>query len=105
MADAMSRAYTERPFLAPNTRASLDVVPTGVSWTTSGTFTTSDFTYDMGDGTALTITRPVKGGSYTIKMYTEAATTNLIGTKTCSSVGELGDSVCQSLVGVGIKKI
>lgn len=101
--EAMDRAYIERPHMAPNTRASLDVVPTGVSWSGSGTFVTRDFSYDMGDGSCLTITRPVKGGSYTIKMYSEASGQG--GKKTCSSEGDMGADVCRSLVGIGVETI
>lgn len=101
--EAMDRAYTERPGMAPNTRSSLDVQPSGVSWTTSSTFTTRDFSYNMGDGSSLTITRSVKDGSYTITMYTEKS--NNGGKKTCAAVGSLAGEVCRSLVGNGIESI
>ena len=100
VAEAMSRAYIERPFMTPNTRSSLDVLPAGVSWTGSSTFQTLDFSYDLGDGTCLTITRQVRDGSYTIKIYTEAS--NQGGKRTCSSEGSTGADVCRSLVGIGV---
>ncbi len=100
--EAMDRAYSERPGMAPNVKGALDVVPSGVSWTTSSTFTTRDFSYNMNDGTYLSISRTVKGGSYTIKMYTEAS--DYGGRKTCASVGDMGASVCTSLASAGIKK-
>ena len=87
--------------MAPNTRNSLDVRPNGVTWTTSSTFTTRDFSYNLGDGTYLEITRPVKDGSYTIKMYTEVGDQG--GKKTCSSVGSMGADVCRALASAGIK--
>ena len=94
--DAMNRAYTERPDMLPNTRSSLDVLPSGVSWTDAGKFTSKNFSYDLKDGTYLEIKRDVKGGSYTLKMYTESS--DEPGRRTCSSVVETGEQICQALV-------
>ncbi len=100
VADAMSRAYTERPTMNPNTRDSLDVQPGNASWTTSSTFRTKDFTYDMGDGSYLEVKR---NNSYTILIYTEKS--DKAGESTCSSSDDFGASVCNSLKAAGVKKI
>ena len=97
--EAMNRAHTERPDVAPRTRADLDVLPGGVSWTGTSTFVTKNFSYDLKDGTYLEITRSVKDGYYTLKMYTEAS--DQPGVRTCSSSGETGGMVCQSLKSAG----
>lgn len=97
--EAMDRAYTERPYMAPNTKGSLDIQPGKACWTSSHAFSTKNFSYDLTDGTYLEIKRDVKGGSYTLKMYTEASTQP--GARTCSSVGETGEMVCKSLRSAG----
>ena len=100
--DAMNRAYNERPYMAPNTRSSLDVLPSGVNWTTSSTFTTKNFSYDLKDGTYLEITRSVKGGYYKLQMYTEKSSQP--GDRVCSASGDMGNAVCQSLASAKFKK-
>ncbi len=99
--DAMNRAITERPNETPNTRASLDVRPTGGTWNSSGTqFATNDFVYDLSNGDRLEITRELGGeDKYVLTYYNNLS--NTPDEKTCTGTGTKGPKLCRIFISSG----
>ena len=94
LVEATNRAYTERPNEVPNTRTSLDVTPSGGSWTAADTYETLNSSYIL-HGEYIEIVTLIRDGSYTIKLYTDGSDTP--GKKECVGQGDLGKEICNSL--------